>query len=117
MSGRAPHLALGERGEDAAAAWYESQGYEILDRNWRVREGEIDLVCAIGDTLVFSEVKTRSSRKFGGGVSAVDWKKQKRIRSLAHMWLAESERRYGEIRFDVIDVDANGTVMPYLAAF
>ncbi len=117
MRGSAQARDLGNRGEDAAAAWYQANGYEILDRNWRVREGELDIVCTDGNVLVFSEVKARRSARFGGGVAAVDHTKQRRIRTLAMMWLDTSERRYGEIRFDVIDVDAQGHIAPYLAAF
>lgn len=117
MRGSAQARALGERGEDAAAAWYEANGYEILDRNWRVREGELDIVCTDGRVLVFSEVKARRSARFGGGVAAVDHVKQRRIRTLATLWLRTSRRAYREIRFDVIDVDGRGHVMPYLGAF
>ena len=76
--------ALGVRGEDAAAAWYRSASYEILDRNWRCAEGEIDLVArsAEGGVLVFCEVKTRSSARFGSPFEAVTPAKQRRVRAL-----------------------------------
>ncbi len=117
MSGSAPHQRLGQQGEDAAVEWYESRGFEILERNWRVREGELDVICTDGRVVVFSEVKTRSSQRFGGGVSAVDWRKQKRIRTLARLWLDQQSQRFDELRFDVIDVDGRGHVVPYLDAF
>src|SRR5205809_259246 len=53
------------RGEDAVAAWYESQGYQIVARNWRCREGELDLIVRDGRTFVFCEVKARTSTVFG----------------------------------------------------
>ncbi len=101
---------VGRAGEDAAAAWYEAKGFHVLDRNWRVRGGEIDLICSDGDVVVFCEVKTRSTARFGRGLEAVDWRKQRRIRTLAVQWLQGAERSYPDIRFDVADVDGAGHV-------
>ena len=102
-------LRLGAAGEDAAAAWYGRAGYEVLDRNWRCREGELDLVCRRGDVLVFSEVKTRSSSAFGHPAEAVTATKRRKLRALAGAWLGERgpERprwRPATIRFDVVAV-------------
>ncbi|MBA3268295.1 MAG: YraN family protein [Acidimicrobiia bacterium] len=96
--------ALGSSGEDAAAAWYEANGYRILARNWRCRQGEIDLVLRRGRTIVFCEVKTRTSAAFGAPIEAVTRTKQLRLRALAARWLAESTTPAGEIRFDVVSV-------------
>jgi len=96
--------ALGSSGEDAAAAWYEANGYRILARNWRCRQGEIDLVLRRGRTIVFCEVKTRTSASFGAPIEAVTRTKQLRLRALAARWLAESTTPAGEIRFDVVSV-------------
>ena len=57
--------AFGQAGEDRAAAWYRAHGYAVLDRNWRCREGELDLVVRRGRTLVFVEVKARRTDRFG----------------------------------------------------
>ncbi len=95
---------LGASGEARAARWYTSQGYEVLARNWRCREGELDLVLRRGGTVVVCEVKTRSSLEFGHPAEAVGWRKQRRIRALAARWLAESGLRAGEVRFDVAAV-------------
>ena len=57
--------ALGAEGESMAARWYEANGYEVLDRNWRCREGELDLVVRRQRTIVFCEVKTRTTAAFG----------------------------------------------------
>jgi putative endonuclease len=100
--------ALGALGEDAAAAWYTARGFEIVDRNWRVREGEIDLVARQGRTIVFCEVKTRSSDRFGAPVEAVTLTKQRRLRTLAARWLAEHPGRRSEVRFDVASVMPGG---------
>ena len=100
--------ALGRSGEDTAAAWYEDHGYEVLERNWRRREGEVDLIARKGRTVVFCEVKTRSSDAFGTGAEAVVPAKQRRIRRLASRWLAEltpaSGRALVDLRFDVVAI-------------
>jgi putative endonuclease len=97
---------LGAKGEDRAAAWYREQGYELVARNWRCREGEIDLICAKDGTLVICEVKTRSSLAYGHPAEAVTPTKQRRLRALASLWLAEVEppARPKVIRFDVAAV-------------
>ena len=96
--------ALGSSGEDAAAAWYEAHGYQVVSRNWRCRQGELDLVVRRGRTVVFCEVKTRTSTAFGAPVEAVTRAKQMRLRALAARWLEESTTPAGEIRFDVVSV-------------
>ena len=102
--------ALGTAGEDTAAAWYEDHGYEVLERNWRRREGEVDLIVRAGRTVAFCEVKTRSSDAFGTGAEAVLPAKQRRIRRLASRWLAEltpaSGRALVDLRFDVVCITA-----------
>ena len=92
-------------GEDLAASWYLANGYEILARNWRCREGELDLVAARGRVYVFCEVKARTTDVFGTPVEAVTRTKAARIRRLAARWLDEAApRRALEIRFDVAAV-------------
>jgi putative endonuclease len=102
---RADHRrSLGIAGEDAVAAWYEAAGYRLIDRNWRCRQGELDVVVTRGDTLVFCEVKTRASTRFGDPVDAVTATKQRRLRMLAAQWLAEHGTRRHTLRFDVASV-------------
>ncbi|CAN5247123.1 YraN family protein [soil metagenome] len=97
---------LGAIGEDRAAHWYAHQGYEVLARNWRCRDGEIDLICARHRRLVICEVKTRSSLAFGHPAEAVTAAKAHKVRSLAAQWLAAGEAPFPprEIRFDVAAV-------------
>ena len=85
------------------AAWYIDRGYAVLGRNWRCREGEIDLVVARDGNVVFCEVKTRTGSGFGGPAEAVTAVKQRRLRRLATRWLGDERgsRRFGEVRFDV----------------
>ena len=108
-SGGAAHRrTLGAEGERLAAAWYEANDYEVLDRNWRRREGEVDLIVRKARTVVFCEVKTRSSDRFGTGAESVLPAKQRRIKRLAARWLSEltpaSGRARVEVRFDVVSI-------------
>jgi putative endonuclease len=91
-------------GEALAARWYESNGYEVVARNWRCRDGELDLVVRNGRVFVFCEVKARSSDAFGAPVEAITHEKRRRIRHLAARWIEESPIRPAEIRFDVVAV-------------
>ena len=116
-----PRRALGQKGEDLVAAWYEAAGYRILDRNWRCRDGELDLVVGRGPAVVFCEVKTRRSTRYGAPVEAVTATKQRRIRTLALQWLAAHSRRGDDLRFDVASVlfprDGNPVVEVLEAVF
>lgn len=117
---RHDHLHLGAWGEDRAQAWYHERGYAVLDRNWRCREGELDLVLGLVDgpstTVVFSEVKTRSGLRFGSPFEAVGPDKQRRIRRLSMIWLASHDVRAHHLRFDVVAV-LGGRVEVIEAAF
>jgi putative endonuclease len=107
---------LGISGEDAAAAWYEAQGYEIVARNWRCRDGELDLIVRQARTFVFCEVKSRTSTRFGAPVEAITQQKQARLRRLAARWLEESPMSARDIRFDVASV-LNGSLEVLQGAF
>lgn len=99
------NTTLGRAGEARVAAHYEALGYEVLARNWRAgRLGEVDLVCQQGDVLVFCEVKTRSSDRYGSPAEAVVWRKQRRLRALALAYLATTDAYVPTIRFDVAAV-------------
>lgn len=97
---------LGVEGETRAADWYVAAGCQILERNWRCAEGEIDLLCRDGRSLVVCEVKARSSERFGRPADAVVRSKQRRLRRLAARWLAQQDERFDEVRFDVATVSA-----------
>jgi putative endonuclease len=107
---------LGADGEAQAAAWYEANGYEVVCRNWRCREGELDLVVRRGRELVFVEVKTRTTDRFGIPAEAVTPIKQARLRGLAARYLADTGARSSRLRFDVVAILA-GNLEVIEAAF
>ncbi|MCR6689635.1 YraN family protein [Cellulomonas sp.] len=96
--------AVGRYGEDVAAAHVVERGWRVLDRNWRCRDGEIDLVGMDGDELVVVEVKTRRSTAYGFPAEAVTHRKLARVRRLAAAWLAAHDVRPRSVRVDVIAV-------------
>lgn len=103
---------VGLSGEDLAAAWYEARGFEIVVRNWRCREGELDLIVRDGRLYVFCEVKARSGLGFGSAAEAVTRDKQQRLRRLAARWLeSDAPVLPREIRFDVAAVSPTGVEM------
>lgn len=101
-----PSEELGRYGEDLAAEHLSAAGMQVLARNWRCREGEIDIVALDGEALVFVEVKARSGTGFGQPAEAVGAVKARRIRGLACRWLMEHRPPGGhdDLRFDVISV-------------
>lgn len=97
---------LGRRGEDLAARELKRRGYRILDRRWRCRLGELDIVAWDGEVLAVVEVKTRSRTDFGPPVDAVDREKRLRLRRLAQVYLKARNLRGVSVRFDVVGVTA-----------
>lgn len=97
--------AKGAEAENAAAAYLESLGYEILCRNYYVRGGEIDLIARDGSYLVFIEVKSRKDRKSGDPAEALTERKKQRICLAARVYLMK-ERLSPEtpVRFDVVSI-------------
>ena len=96
--------ALGRDGEDQAAKLLRSKGFTILERNFRCREGEIDVIARCDETLVFCEVKTRRTDRWGDPSEAVGWRKQQRLRQLAAIWLQQHRPGHVQVRFDVVSV-------------
>ncbi len=101
-----PSMQLGRDGEDLATQHLLDVGMTVLERNWRCRHGELDIVAKDHDgALVFCEVKARSSTLFGEPAEAVGPVKARRIRGLALRWLDEHpEARGAQLRFDVVSV-------------
>ncbi|GAB4080078.1 YraN family protein [Modestobacter muralis] len=104
--------ALGAYGERVAARVLTDAGLTVLDRNWRCRDGELDLVARDGDALVFCEVKTRTGGGFGSPAEAVTRTKRHRLRVLARAWLAAHDHHAPDLRFDVVGVLVPATGRP-----
>jgi putative endonuclease len=100
---KAPHLDAGQRAEDAVLGFLERQGLRLLARNYRCRQGEIDLVMRDGAVLAFVEVRYRADERFGGALASVNSGKRKRIIAAARHYLA-SQRVDSLVRFDVAGV-------------
>ena len=101
-------LLLGEAGESAACAELERRGYAILARRFRCRGGELDIVAKDGPTLVFVEVKTRTSLRFGSAAEAVTRPKQRRMVRLALEYMARHHLTDCPCRFDVVSIHMDG---------
>ena len=96
---------LGNWGEQLAARHLEAQGYAILERNWRCRRGEIDLVAQAGKVLVFAEVKTRKGQAFGSPEEGVTPTKARQLLKLAQYYLSEKDLDDVEWRVDLVAVE------------
>jgi len=94
---------LGRRGEEIAGKYLSRRGYKILERNWRIREGEIDLIAQEKDTLVFIEIKSRISLEYGSGEESVTNLKRLRMIKTAKAYLVYREKE-NPCRFDVISL-------------
>ena len=95
----------GERAESLAAEFLAAQGIAIVERNFRRRCGEIDLIARDGDTLVFVEVRLRTRGDFGGAAASITAKKRARIAAAAGLYLARLPRT-PPCRFDAVLLDA-----------
>lgn len=98
------HLDLGTQGEVLAARYLESTGLVLLDRNWRCRQGELDLILTDRTRLVVCEVKTRTSTAYGTPTESVTDAKAARIRRLATRWRVDHGLLPCETRFDIVSV-------------
>ncbi|MCG5219056.1 YraN family protein [Streptosporangium sp. KLBMP 9127] len=96
---------LGRAGEEVAVKFLQAHGMRVLERNWRCRDGEIDVVACEGRALVVVEVKTRSGRSHGTAMEAVGPAKLARLRRLAGRWLADDHRQFDSVRIDVVALE------------
>jgi len=96
--------AIGRDGEEIAAEYLRNNGYRIVEKNYKNRFGEIDVIAKDGNTLVFVEVKTRNTPSYGSPSSAVDSKKQQRIGKVAVTYLTEKRLTHSPVRFDVVSI-------------
>lgn len=99
---------VGDRGEEIALRHLSGLGYELVERNYRTRYGEIDLILRDVETLVFVEVKLRRGVEYGDPLESVTPRKQEQVRAVAEQYLAEAEPEFDELRFDVVGIVAGG---------
>jgi putative endonuclease len=104
----AQRQALGSFGERLAARHLESRGLTVLERNWRCREGEIDIVAQDGSTVVVCEVKARSSVRYGAPLEAITPVKARRLYRLGVLWARARGLGFVELRVDVVTVLLDG---------
>lgn len=108
-------MDTGKLGEKIAATYLIFKGYKILEKNKRTKRGEIDLICQKGKTLVFVEVKTRTSRLGGFPEEAVNKEKLRRLQSAIARYLQNKQTNNIEsIRVDVISIEFSGVSLPHL---
>jgi len=99
----AKHLETGQSGEIAALQYIENLGYRVLERNWRYKHLEVDIIAMDGPILLFIEVKTRRSSLYGLPYEAVSYQKQQKLDRAANLYISYI-RHTGEIRFDIISI-------------
>ena len=96
---------IGLQGEDCAARFLEERGYQILERNWRTKEGELDIVAFSPEgEVIFLEVKSRSSMDYGDPLESITSAKAMRIQRLALAWLATHQRLGASYRIDAVGI-------------
>lgn len=98
-------VSLGKKGEELAIERLRALGYKVLERNFKCRLGEIDIIARDKSTLVFIEVKTRATRDFGGPAAAVHERKQRQLSKVALLYLNHKKLFNIPARFDVVAVE------------
>ena len=102
---------LGKLGEDCAAKFLEAEGYTIVERNFRIRSAEIDIIARRDNLIIFVEVKARSNIRHGLPVEAVNLRKQKKIIEAAGVFLQDENFCDCACRFDVVEVYLRGELV------
>lgn len=108
---------IGNEGEELAAAYLESKGWLILDRNYLFEKAEIDIVAFDRTQIIFVEVKKRSSVTFGRPEEFVTPKKEKLIKKVAEAWIYERKMETALVRFDIISIVQQGNEAPEITHF
>jgi putative endonuclease len=106
-------IETGRKAEDLAAAFLQAKGMTIIEKNFRAKVGEIDIVAKDGDEVIFVEVRARGSRDFGGAAASVDGSKRRKLIRAAQLWI-QARGWDGACRFDVVAVD--GGALEHLPA-
>jgi putative endonuclease len=103
-------IARGNAGEDQAAAYLQRAGMHIVERNFKTKLGELDIIAREGPTLVFVEVRMRSTTTFGNAVEMVNRDKQRRVSRIAWQYIKQRRPRFDTARFDVVGITAGDLV-------
>ncbi len=106
---RAPHLIRGQASEQLAHDFLVDKGFKLICRNFRCKQGELDLIMTDNKTLVIVEVRYRKNDKYGSAVESITAKKQSRIIAASHVYLDKHPTK-GPIRFDIIGISGNNEI-------
>lgn len=109
VSNTSPHLERGSGSEQLACTYLQASGLVLLERNYRLRTGEIDLIMRDGDVIVFVEVRYRKNQCYGGALASIDLRKQARIIRTAQYFL-QYRAPYAQARFDAVAVEGNNHI-------
>lgn len=104
-------IELGTNAEDRAVEHLLGHGYRIVERNYKTKLGELDIVARDGAALVFVEVRSRRSSQFGSALEAVGWRKQRQVSRVATQYLAWRRPRFDVARFDVVAITGDEIVL------
>lgn len=108
---------FGRKAEEMAAIFLQGEGYRIMERNYRCRLGEIDIIAIDGDVVTFVEVRSRSGRRCGQAEESVGPWKKNRIRRVAEQYLLQKGLRNVSVRFDVVAIEAGPDGVPALEIY
>ena len=108
-------ISFGKQGEDLAVEFFQEEGYEILERNWRFKHTEVDIIARDRDQLVIAEVKTRTGNSWGEPYTAVDFRKQRSLIFAAERYIF-SHNLDLDVRFDIVSIiiDHSRTVVEHV---
>ena len=106
-------LQLGARGEALAWNFLKKSGYSIVEKNYRTRFGEMDVIAEKEGAVIFIEIKTRRNHQFGLPAEAVDWRKRQKMIRVAESYLQQKKMENREARFDILSITWDGTTEPH----
>lgn len=114
MFGKKENKQKGDFGEAAAAVYLKKKGYKILETNYRLKSGEIDIIASKREYIVFVEVKLRRNSDKGEPCEAVDYRKQQKIINTAKSYIQAKELYSSDFRFDVVEVITENNIIRHI---
>jgi len=106
----AAHLSLGKKGENMAVDFLTEHNYQVIERNYKGKKYEIDIIALKAGLLVFVEVKTRATNKFGEPEESVGYHKENHIAAAAEHFMEHFEEEFTDVRYDIISIILNDTI-------